>query len=907
MRRIQRNQIFPTAENSISSIDDEINDIDNEIHAILNPGSRTSYRPTFTSRVSNSAPSASPIYRNTPALQSQNNYLISQPEKDRSDPKSKPQIKAPAKDVVEGEDEEEDENELEENVANETLSAEFLLAQQMNEQAMNKLEEKEKADATHIKNVLTTLTEQLNEFKTRFQEATEKLWTEEDRNAVLEEKVESLEEERTTLIEANIKARENARAGKVYIPIVRVSHKTDAVGKDLRGDEIRRALLFDDYEENGVFSMDSLYENGATGFASAVINSFLIKLTPFKSDIRKISSHFGSSVASFFIFYRFIFLQSILIASIAGIFTIFHITSMIKRKLTIEEIILSNGFLPKFMMYSSFTSNERVYYSAVVLSGLFITFFVLINKYIREDLISKEAQAIDKKNNYVYGKDCFCAWDFSITSKSEADDYCGNLSQVYCLLLSETKDMGMKVSRSSSDLFSLYLRRLIGFVLYLIVQTISFILIILVTVGESSLSSNQNNLNSSAFIINVKQLLPSILLTAINYATPNLFTRITLLEQWDNVSTEINMLLIRMFCSSTLNLLLLAFSYALLANPFLLADSPKIRIALEVRPSTAFLCRMDQAANGLFTLVILSFLLKAAAMMIVPIMNVLRARLTLKCVVKEEFAIAQRIVETLNLISVVFLSFPYAPLSLIFLPFLLYGTLKWEKYTTLRFQSKPRRPWKAQKAGSVFTMFYLISLLSIGIPSGIFFLATSTFPKSCTLQDMNVKLCLTPLLSNSNVCTLDKSSPYYNYYNNRDKLYEPNIIQYPKGICENACGPFVDIAGSNMDPVIDAINSIDVLRGFSEALFVYPFLPWGITLILFFVLCIQRNTYDILSYHNWFGIRSLNTKILELELETKRQKKIIGRLRLIARYDEEIHLNQAPSTSIIKKINPFVR
>ena len=911
MRRKQRSKILPTAEDNVTDIDNEISDIDDEIHALLNSESKTSRRSPISNRVTNSAPLAPPIYQTTTSLNSQDDILIHRSVKARSEPKSKPQLQARSEEVkeveVDDDDDDDDDSQEENNFVDQASSVEAVIAQQKHDLERKKLEEKEKAAATHIKNVFTALTGQLNEFKSRFQEATEKLWSEEDRNAALEEKIESLEEERSTLIEANIKARENAMAGKVYIPIVRVSNEANSIGKDLRGEEIRRALLFDDYEENGVSAADNLYENGATMFASAVIKAFLIKMTPFKNDIRKITSHFGSSVASFFIFYRFIFLQSILIAIIAGIFTVFHILSMIEREFSVKEIIFSNGFLPRFMMYSTFSGSERVYYSAVVISGLFITFFVLIDKYIREDLISKEAEAIENENKFVYGNDCFCAWDFSVISKTEADDYCGNLTQVYCLLLSETKDMGMKDSRSNSDLFSLYSRRFIGFLLYLLVQIISFILIILVTVGESNLAIKQVNSNSGGVLITaMKQLLPSFLLTTINYATPEIFTRITELEQWDNVSTEINMLLFRMFCSSTLNLLLLAFSYALLANPFLLADFPNFRTSLEVRPSRDFLCRMDQAANGLFTLVILSFFFKAAVMMIVPVMNVIKARLTLKTVVKEEFAIAKRIVETLNLISVVFLSFPYAPLSLIFLPFLLYSTLKWEKYTTLKFQSKPRRPWKAQKAGSVFTMFYLISLISIGIPSGIFFLATSTFPKACSLQDVNVRLCLTSELSASNECILNENSPYYDYFTDQKHVYEDYNISYPKGVCENACGPYVDVVGSNMDPIIDAVNSMDVLKGISEALFSYPYIPWGLSFLFLVILCLQRNAVDVLSYHNWFCIRSLQKKIVELELESKRQNKIIGRMRLIEREDDESLKNQIQLMSSAKEVKPFV-
>ena len=854
-----RRKVSPTDSTSYSNIDDEINNLDDAIHAMLNPGAKVS-RPT---RIVNPIPAPVALTQRpapTVAFQggadSQVPVFVS------------PQISVKPLPIT-------DDELVDSESAIKALEA--ILAKQKNDQEIKKLSENEKAVAVNIQKIFTELAGQIEEFKQRFQQATEKLWSEEDRNALLEEKVEALEEEKITLIEANHRAREDAKNGKIFYPVATNSNANN-MSKDQRGDEIRRALLFDDYEENGVLTLDDLYGNGPGGFASAVWKSLVIRLTPFKGDIRKITAQFGSSVASFFIFYRFIFLQSILIALVALGFTIFHIISMANRPSTVQEILLSKGLLPQFMMYSSFDDSEQVYYISVVIGCLVVTFFALADKYIREDLISKEAEAIAAENTYTYGSDCFCAWDFSVASKTEADDYCGSLAQVYCLLLSETKDMGLKDSRSSADLFGLYVRRVIGFTLYLAVQTISFVLIILVTLNQNSFIKLISGVGG---LTNLGAIVPPALLTTINYLTPELFTRITQIEQWDNVSTEINMLLFRMYCSNTLNLLLLAFSYALLANPFLLGDQPYFREALAVKPSSSFTCRMDQAANGLFTLVVFSFIIKGMAMIASPMMRIAKGRLTLKPFVKEEFAIAQRIVETLNLISVVFLSFPYAPLSLVFLPFFLYITLKWEKYTTLRFQSKPKRPWKAQKAGTVFTMFYLISLFLIGIPSVIFFLATKTFPKNCDIQDDYVDLCAYHPYS-GNVCTTDIYSPYYDSYG------DPSVFRYPASICEKSCGPFVGVSGPNIIPFIEAIYTNSVLGGFYSALFYYPYLPWGLTIALFLILSLRNNSVDVIAYHSWSKERGLNTRILKLELEQKRQTKIIGRMRSIERAEEEV-------------------
>lgn len=80
------------------------------------------------------------------------------------------------------------------------------------------------------------------------------------------------------------------------------------------------------------------------------------------------------------------------------------------------------------------------------------------------------------------------------------------------------------------------------------------------------------------------------------------------------------------------------------------------------------------------------------------------------------------------------LMFPFAPLALIIVPLLFFLLLKWEKFVMLHLYRIPKRPWKAQKAGEVFSFFYLVSFFLVGIPSSAFFLSVTTFAKSCSIQ-----------------------------------------------------------------------------------------------------------------------------------------------------------------------------
>ena len=134
------------------------------------------------------------------------------------------------------------------------------------------------------------------------------------------------------------------------------------------------------------------------------------------------------------------------------------------------------------------------------------------------------------------------------------------------------------------------------------------------------------------------------------------------------------------------------------------------------------------------------------------------------------------------------LAFPFVPMIVIFVPIVLFLSFKAEKHNTLKHRCKPHRPWKAQRAGSVFSLLYLISIVTIGLPMAIFFLATHTFPKNCDIQDNNIGLCSSSLNA-QNVCLTDSTSPYYYLYGGEG--LRGTFSKYPALICNHACGTFI--------------------------------------------------------------------------------------------------------------------
>ena len=122
------------------------------------------------------------------------------------------------------------------------------------------------------------------------------------------------------------------------------------------------------------------------------------------------------------------------------------------------------------MTFSSYTPEEALQYSLLVVIQLVLLTVSVVDKIVREDRIAKELDAMEKENESPYAKEVFCSWDFAMTSKQESETYSGSLVQTFMLLLDETRMKGIKKARTNLALGLLYIRRIIAGVVYAAVQ-----------------------------------------------------------------------------------------------------------------------------------------------------------------------------------------------------------------------------------------------------------------------------------------------------------------------------------------------------------------------------------------------------------------------------------------------------
>lgn len=716
-----------------------------------------------------------------------------------------------------------------------------------------------------------TLQQQLTEYRKLYQGALEKLKENENKINELEEKVDLAEEEKQQLEET---IRNNADGtqgpgGYALSDLGKVNNRNrpkPGVVDDLqkRSEDLRRALLFED-ESEVVISFDSLLKSRNV---LVVLKEYIAQLKPFKRDIRMVQARFGSSVASYFLFYRYLFLESCVIGVVTMGFFLWHLIQLSYQGISFSTYFTATGYIPYVMSFSSFSSSEAIYYDVMLVMVSVYSLISIWTKLVEEDRKAKDLGALEQENVTPYSKEILAAWDFSLTTTAEIDDLCGSYSNVYLQNLEESKTKGIKRARDKYELLNLYTRRVVGGFSFICLVSASFAIILYVTIYGQSISKVVKNVPG---LSNVNSLIAPFILNVLNSVLPTLLSSITEFEDWDSAETASNLVLFRLYLASTANALLTVFSYLVLADPFLMATSPKIRNSFGLKKNTAYNCVMDQVASGLFTLVSITWAIDQLNLIFTPIFLKYYAFAMRQPYSKPQFLVADHMVKRLGFCGLAFASLAFCPFTLIFQPLFIGLAFKLNKNVIKYLYSKPKRPWKGQKAGLVYTSFYFVSWVLVGLSVVCYFLTSKTFPKDCNIQDNAVNLCASVVDSTTNTCVMNPASAYYAYYSGSE---------YPKAICEQACGPFT-ASSSNFSPLQITIAGNYIADTVWSVFFSYPYMPWVLAMILSVTVAMLKNSLDIVRLAANHKERVMEAHILAVEAERTKQDRIIKKLKSI--------------------------
>jgi len=256
--------------------------------------------------------------------------------------------------------------------------------------------------------------------------------------------------------------------------------------------------------------------------------------------------------------------------------------------------------------------------------------------------------------------------------------------------------------------------------------------------------------------------------TIINSALPIIIEKIVNFEKWDTEKMNIKQLLGRMYLAKILNVVIQAISYSLLADPFLFTTNSVVpfvnleyynirkNVQVSFKPDV-YVCRIDQVGAGLVQLLAVDFVVSKIIMLIMPQINMLKARLTKKDFKKDEFLVPKKMVNILYSQGLTFAALPYSPLFTVMTLVFHFIMFKFEKAMLFKYGTKPKKEFSTKDAGNFFIKFYLITIMAIALTSCYFFLSKTSFAKSCDIQDELLQICLTPVSNLTNTCALKES------------------------------------------------------------------------------------------------------------------------------------------------------
>jgi len=671
---------------------------------------------------------------------------------------------------------------------------------------------------------------------------------------------------------------------------------------------------------------------------------------PLQADMRMIEARYGSSVASYFFFARWVILNYILLMVVCGVFLGVHVVDLGTRASSTWSTPIPVGYfwttanwdtfvgvLPRFLLISSydpgtsgaatstFDTGERLAYIALIIVCTSLLTLSAIRKWLREDRRVKaidmfEAQAGENK----YAKLALNAWDHSISKPKEVEDLKFAIAEQFVVALHEEDLKKQKQKRTRRERINLLLRRILGNILYLSVQALAGAAILWLTATSAQLSASIEK--QASWLGSLTSSIVPAAVSLINAALPTIILRITKIEKWDDGGTHIKLALTRLFIAKLFNVLVQAFSFAQLADPFILRSSTYFSVDLQeyrtsvqrpFSPLSTFAsgsnswsgdrqCRMDQVANGLFVLIATEFVMNKLLGIGFPLMKMGAARARKKPYKRAEFNVSSMMVNLLYFQQLAMVTFPYFPYSVFFVLVFILINFKFDKWRLQRFMQKPLKPWSAKDSGSFFIKFYLTSTL-VMVASTVFFLSSRTFPKECSSYiDLYSAKYSTSTITFDGLeertfwasTTSTSSITNYGYQallateaittNTTDRTaiatalisYLQLNISTPDAVdlvfmCPFACGPFI-YSTNAYEPLESFFTSTSFLSSAYSLTVSNSTVMFGIALALFIVFRFRTNTLRVMQQLNVEKEVAMRSMIDSLERKVRKMEKQIS-------------------------------
>ncbi|CAN0196172.1 unnamed protein product, partial [Pylaiella littoralis] len=559
-----------------------------------------------------------------------------------------------------------------------------------------RVRERQKQRIERLVKQVETLMERVYDFREQGVKAKQELAAQLDENKELKMKIEQMREDHGNIMRAQARDALTGGANRAKTRDARNARNLDAEMRKRR--LAKNAILAGvvEEEEDLVIALEGISTSSLAQLTGRFYR-WLGKKLPLGADVRAIQARYGSSVASYFHFFRWLVGTYIFIASLSLVWIVFHILKQVNQGSTSIFSVSLVGIIPSFLAYSSFDSSNRNLYAIMVVLTTSVQVVSATVKWIREDKIRKELFIVDDEQKHVqFAKTFLVGWDNSLSNAQEVEDYRLSNGLAAANMLAEISQADASATRSVEDKIYLYSYRCFGLALYVGVQMAAWAAIIFLTAESDNLASGlAQQLQSVAWISQAAAVISTSIVpatvTIINAIMPIIIKVITKLEKWDMERTVTYMLTIRMFLAKILNAFIQALSYFLLADPYLFAGEQYAKVINRGRVEqtfepTRFGCRLDQAGAGLFQLVVTEFVFSKIINYATLRASQVKAKYTKKQFVKPEFEVAKRMVGLLYFQALILAAYPFFPMGTVFVAPFLILSFKFEKTLLTTFQ-----------------------------------------------------------------------------------------------------------------------------------------------------------------------------------------------------------------------------
>ena len=507
----------------------------------------------------------------------------------------------------------------------------------------------------------------------------------------------------------------------------------------------------DDDDAEGLFGTDDR-EEGFLANQRRRLMKYIGKRIPLTKDIEQVEARFGSSVAAYYQFNRWVTINSLSILIVYMLIMILHFYDLtvsiqeddrkmdwVKHDLDFGPWFLS--FVESFS-FSAFSTNMKLTYSFLLIALNAVLIYISIQKWLVEDRKMKVIQAL-QGNEKKYTNIVLNCMDHTLHDKSNMKDHLMSNAEVFTTMLIDETILANKSGRTRKEKAILYSRRIALMSTYILIQGAAIYGIFQLIVQTAAIEEGVG------LTADVKKNIPfdlvPVVVSVINTVVPQVITRLVKAEKWDDAGMTVKQIVMRIFLSKTINNLIQLLSYSFLTNAFFFQQDTAIFgiTYREIRKSvaktfdpTTYKCRADQAGSSLFNMMLTEFVMHKIFLVLFPAIYWVLGKLKKKKMKKSAFNIEAKMIGLLYYQQICLIALPLYPLAGTLMFITQFLNFKSEKHIMMWSNIKPKGGGGGNSA-NFFLKFFLLSGM-ISVLYCTFLLTYITFPKSCEIQAQSI-------------------------------------------------------------------------------------------------------------------------------------------------------------------------